>query len=223
MDSFFLRHFLRDPKNVGALFPLTKPVALEMIKILKLNGLQNKGARPPWRILEVGAGTGNISHEIQAHLLPQDRLDLIEIDQYCCELLKQKFQNDPRIQVHCLSILDWKPPYRYDLMISTLPLNSFSPQKVENILAHCQALGKENAFYSYVEYIGLEKIAKFFASRATRQAILQRRRILEQFQRQFLTEKVAVYPNILPCYVYHMQLHADKLSKGHAKGLQNDY
>jgi phospholipid N-methyltransferase len=203
MYRLFFQHFLRDPKNVGAILPISKQATPHLIK-----DLSQRAPNKQWNILEVGAGFGNISKEIAASMNPNDHLDLIEIDGECCEFLIKTFQKDSRLAVHCTSILDWTPSYKYDLIVSTLPLNSFSPEKVEKIIKHYQKISSEEARCSYVEYMGLEKINLFFGNQRTRQAISKRRMILNLFHQKYLLEKIKIFTSFLPCYVYHMKLHS---------------
>lgn len=201
MDSEFLRHFLRNPLNVGALVPLSARVTEGITKFLRKRNLSQ-----PCKILEVGAGTGSVTEGIIATLQENDRLDLVEIDTECCKILKSKFGHDPRIIIHCLSILDWKPDYHYDFIISTLPLNSFPPSTVTKIFTLYESLSSEEGVCTYVEYIALAKLALFFSIGENKQANKLRRQILENIQNRYLIEKESVLTNFLPCHVYHLKL-----------------
>lgn len=200
--KFFFKHFLRDPKNVGALVPLSQSVAEQLSKHL---GLRSDDT--PWRILEVGAGTGSITQTLVAQMKKQDRLDIVEIDTDCCSLLESKFRGDKRVSVHCQSILDWKPPYNYDFIVSTLPLNSFPPEMVNKIFEHYMNISTNDAICTYVEYIGIERLSLVFANKEKREIIESRRKLLKNFLRNHLLERNKVYTNFLPCYVYHVKLH----------------
>lgn len=202
MYNFFFRHFLRDPKNVGAIVPLSHHVADKLVK-----HLSTRPDKKPWRILEVGAGTGSITKVIAAGMRKDDRLDIVEIDNDCCMLLNNKYENSNNISIHCMSILDWNPSCRYDFIVSTLPMNSFTPEFVEKILKHYQEISNKNAICTYVEYIGLERLSLVFAKKEKRKNILSRRKFLKNFHKTHLLERNQVLTNFLPCYVYHIKLH----------------
>lgn len=202
MYRFFLQHFFRNPKNVGAVAPLSQSVAHQLLK-----DLSQRQDNKPWRILEAGAGTGSVTKEILQLMHENDTLDIVEIDEECCKLLTERFKNEPRAQVHCLSVLDWSPSYSYDFIVSTLPMNSFSSKFVENILNHYQQISTDNAHCTYVEYIGLETLSLVFAKNEKRKTITGRRQLLSDFHKTHLIEKSKVFANFLPCYVYHMTLH----------------
>src|SRR5262249_35014534 len=142
---FFLSHFFRNPKLVGAIAPLSESVAKKMVKYFK-----NRPKDTPCKILEVGAGTGNITKSIIKLLNDKDILDVIEIDPECCKILVKKFKNNHQVRVHCLSILDWIPEYHYDFIISTLPFNSFSVDFVDQVTRHYKSLSNSESVYTYV-------------------------------------------------------------------------
>lgn len=201
MYFFFLKHFFRNPADVGGLLPLSKTVALEMTK-----ELEARTPGRPWNILEVGSGPGNITGLIADKLQPGDRLDAIEIDSECCKLLKQRFDGDERIGIHCLSILDWRPSYTYDFIVSTLPLNSFNAGMVQKILEHYQALGKPNTRHTYVELAGFEYLNLCFAGKERVQEINSRRTVISGFQKNRLHDKRLIFCNFWPCHIYHLTL-----------------
>lgn len=202
MYGFFFRHFLRNPKDVGAIVPLSKSVADQLIK-----PLLQRSSKEAWKILEVGAGTGSVTRAIIERMNAKDSLDVIEIDEACSAYLQENFSTKKNVSVHCLSIFDWKPHYKYDFIVSTLPLNSFSPQLVTQLLKHYQQMSTKGALCTYVEYIGLESLSLVFATKNKRKVIHQRRKILSNFHSQHLLEKKRIYTNFLPCNVFCMRLH----------------
>lgn len=205
MYKIFFQHFLRNPKNVGAIVPLSQSVADQLV-----SPLCERSDKKPWKILEVGAGTGSITQAIVANMKKQDSLDVVEIDEDCCKLLEEKFHNNKKVFVNCLSILDWNPSYQYDFIVSTLPMNSFSPEFVMTVLSYYQKITNKNAICTYVEYIGVEQLSLFFAKKEKRETILSRRKLLKNFHKEHLLKKIKVYTNFLPCYVYHLKLHPTK-------------
>ncbi len=201
MCSSFINHFIRNPGGVGAIVPLQGPVISEMIKDMK-----NRPKGTKWAILEVGAGFGNISESLLKLMSPEDTLDLVEIDSKCCAYLKQRFGNDPRVRVICSSILDWQPKQKYNLIVSTLPLNNFELNTVEAVFKHYLALSHTPSLCAYVEYMGLEKLKQTFSPKSQRSAIDKRRQYIRKLHERYLVEKNPVYCNFLPCHVYHLKL-----------------
>jgi phosphatidylethanolamine/phosphatidyl-N-methylethanolamine N-methyltransferase len=203
MNSYllFFSRFLKDPKAVGAAAPLSKGVIKQIVKYLKI-----RSAVKPMRVLEVGAGIGNVTGSIIKLLRPDDQFDIVEINPDYCHFLHHRFGHFRHISIHCQSVVDWAAE-PYDFIISTLPFNSFDPSFVEEIFLHYQKLLKQNGILSYVEYMGLQQIHLAFAKGEKKQTIHKRKSLLQDLQNRCLIEKKQIYGNFLPCNIYHMDMH----------------
>ncbi len=199
MDTFFIGHFLRNPRNVGALVPLSHFAAESMITFLQQHPKRSL------RILEAGAGTGSVTQSIVRHLGPDDFLDVVEIDPACCEHLKKLFADDPRVLIHCQSILDWTSDKKYDLVYSTLPMNSFSPELVKKVFSHYKQLLLPGGIVSYVEYIGLAALGLLFSCGELKEERKERLKVLKELQTDYLIDEVNVYLNFLPLKIYRLR------------------
>lgn len=197
----FLKHFFRNPNKVGAVTALNDAVIEEITKHIKQAIREN-----PIKILEVGAGYGNISKYLIKLITKDDRLDIIEIDSNCCEYLNKKFSNLPMVNIHCGSIQQWDPSYSYDYIISTIPFNSYPTEFVKSVLDRYEKLSKKGTICSYVEYAGLQKIRKSFAQDEAKAELNSRQELLDAFQKKYLFDKECVLSNIPPCNVYHLKL-----------------
>lgn len=197
----FIRHFLRNPEKVGALTALNESVARTITKYLE-NHPKGRGVN----ILEVGAGYGNISKFIVDLMQEKDRFDIVELDSDCCRYLEKEIATRPGVGVHCCSVHEWQPDYRYDYIISTLPFNSFSKEFVERVLDHYQQLSAENAIFSYVEYAALQTLRRSFANKSKKEQMRSRQKLLDDFRKNYLIEKKCVLSNVPPCNVYHLKL-----------------
>src|SRR5207253_7898982 len=121
----FIRESRRHFRDTGSFLPSSRFLARALVSELRKR-------RGPGRILEVGPGTGAVTAQILRHLLPGDRLDLVELNSHFINLLERRFADE------------WKWwPYRdqvtlihsavekltgegvYDYIISGLPLNNF--------------------------------------------------------------------------------------------------
>ena len=204
MHSYFLffSHFLKSPKTVGAAAPLSRGVIQQIVKHLK-----KRTRFGGVRVLEVGAGIGNVTESIVKLLLPEDQLDIVEINPEYCHFLSQKFSRQPNVLIHCLSVTDWKPIESYDFIISTLPFNSFDPSFIENVFNHYTHLLKPSGVLSYVEYIGLQDIQLVFSKGEKRKIIHKRKHLLQDLRQRCLIEKKQIFGNFLPCNIYHMSMH----------------
>lgn len=201
----FTRTFYHDPVSTGSLLPSSSYLAEEITQPLKKLLKQKPG---PLTILEVGAGTGPFTDVIAALIRPTDHADIIEIDEECAQVLKTKYANKQNIHVHRLSVTDWKPSYKYDLIISGLPFNSMPRPLVEEILSHYQThLITSKTQFSYFEYVlgaRAKKIYLALINREKKQDFDTLYNKVQQFAKHYNARSTIVWFNILPAYVHHM-------------------
>src|SRR5437879_11773142 len=83
----FFRELRRPFRATGPLLPCSRFLARALVSELrKWHG--------PSRILEVGPGTGSVTAQILRHLLPGDRLDLVEVNRHFIEMLQRRFAEE---------------------------------------------------------------------------------------------------------------------------------
>jgi phospholipid N-methyltransferase len=144
----FLTQTLRHNRTIGAVLPSGKPLSRALAKAAFS---QRKG---PMRILEVGAGTGPVTRELVQRLHAGDHLDVVELNDVFCKVLREQF---PNIPVHEISILDYEVSERYDVIVSCLPLANFSSEMVEAIYQQFFKLLKPDGGFVMFHYIGLRE------------------------------------------------------------------
>jgi phospholipid N-methyltransferase len=167
----------------------------------------------PARVLEVGPGTGAVTAHIVQRLGPQDRLDMVELnDQFVCRLLERFDSEDafqrvaPRSRVLHQRVEDLAPSEPYDLVISGLPLNNFSEAEVRRFLDVFLRLARPGATLSFFEYIAIRR-ARALVSRGDERARLRGigRALAEllgphEFRREW------IWPNVPPAWVHHVRV-----------------
>lgn len=191
--------FLTNPKQVGAIAPSSKYLGKESTRYLNPTG-------KPLRVLEVGAGTGTITDVIVKKLRLIDQLDIIELEPNFCKVLQEKFGQMDNLHIHCVSILDWAPKYKYDLIVSALPFNAFPPKMVKEILDKYVQLAKRDGHVAYFEYIALPWIRSFFLNQQEKQTYAESATHLKQFRDKHKKERRRVFLNIPPAYVHHLKI-----------------
>lgn len=190
---------MKDPFLIGAAAPSSRFVSRELTKTLKNHA-------PGVHILELGAGQGAVTAFIAPLLLDGDVLDVVEINPALCHVLQERFKNHPHVKIHCTSVLDWKPSYTYDYIISTLPFSAFGLQEVQAIIKHLQMLSKPQTPFSYVEYRGAATLRRFFASRCQRPLLDAKKQFLSQLRERGNGSTRTVWLSIPPAYVHHFTL-----------------
>ena len=193
----FVLGFVSSPKSVGAILPSSPYLAEKITKNIRKSD-------KPLKILEVGAGTGVFTTLIGAKLKPDDILDVIELNSNFCDILKRSFEEERNIKVHCVSIMDWNPEYKYDFIISGLPFNAFNPELVRNILDKYQELIKPGGMISYFEYMFLANIKRIVLSEKEKAESEGTLLNVTEFRNKFKVQRDRVWLNMPPAYVYHL-------------------
>ena len=86
----FLRAFVANPRQVGAVLPTSRWAVRDMLDLADLPGAG--------LVVELGAGTGSQTGEVLRRLGPDARLVALEIDPALADVLEGRF-DDPRLQV----------------------------------------------------------------------------------------------------------------------------
>jgi phospholipid N-methyltransferase len=200
----FFREFLTNFHTTGAILPSGRRLAATLARYV------GHGAAPQ-RILEVGPGTGAVTRHILAALGPQDTLDLVELNRAFVRRLRRRLRNDPlfqpaagRIRVVQAAVQELPGDGVYDLIISGLPLNNFTPELVAEILNALFRLLAPGGTLSFFQYIAVRRLRSLVSGPAQRRRLKGIGRVLEgalagEFRREW------VWPNVPPAWVHHLR------------------
>jgi len=204
----FFREFLRNYHTTGAILPSGRWLAAALARYVPHgNG--------PKRVLEVGPGTGAVTRKIVSALGPDDRLDLVELNDAFVGQLRELFQSDPLFQpiadrarvLHC-AVEEVPGDGVYDLVISGLPLNNFTAQKVDEILtAFCRLLKPEGTL-SFFQYIAIRKVRGLVSGRGERERLRGIGKVLDRILRGNEIRRDWIWPNVPPAWVHHVRFNA---------------
>src|SRR5262245_9508863 len=121
----FLKEFRRTFHTTGAILPSGPQLSKATL------GPFHRRSRPS-RILEVGPGTGSVTHEVVKHLRPGDVFDIVELNGRFVECLRHRFATEPAFQrsanqsvVHHVPVQEFAATERYDYIMCGLPFNNF--------------------------------------------------------------------------------------------------
>src|SRR4051794_41842456 len=87
----FLRSFLAHPRQMGAILPTSRRAVCDMLDMADVPGAR--------LVVELGAGTGSHTGPILERLAPDARLLAFEIDPDLAGILRQRYDDDPRLEV----------------------------------------------------------------------------------------------------------------------------
>lgn len=200
MKEFFLffKQFVLSPKVIGSIIPSSKRLALCVIK-------KNPYCQAPKRYLEVGGGSGAITHYLVSQLLLEDRLDVVERDPHFCALLRSKFGHLNNVCIHEVSILDFEGQ-DYDGLISSLPLNCFQADTVNQILNKYERLVKKGGRLSYFEYLGMATLKQTLLFGKPSSDFKDTIFLKRQFASKYTEKTSKIWLNFPPARVIHCKM-----------------
>ncbi len=203
----FIHRFIASPASIGSIFPSSSFLVEAMTRKVA-DGVNPKTA--PRRYLDIGAGTGSFTAGMIAKMRPQDHLDVVEFDPNLCKLLQRRFRHLPNVHIHPISIFDFHPKERYDVVVTGLPLNNFASEDVKRALKQYVDLTRPGGSFCYFEYIALPKIAQlvrclFGCEEASKNFTRIEEAKLKQ-QEQFGPEIDSVYLNMTPARAIHFKV-----------------
>jgi phosphatidylethanolamine/phosphatidyl-N-methylethanolamine N-methyltransferase len=197
----FLKGYLSNPAVIGALFPSSKKLAAKISKhsyIAREKGL---------RYLEIGAGSGAVTQKIQMNMKLKDSLDIVEVDPKFCSILKRKYASSENIRIHEVSILDFEES-KYDIVISSLPLNSFSSAFVGQVLEKLESLTVKGGFLSYFEYMGLKNLKQTYLFGEQLSDFKKTLLLKQKFANKYCQTTDKIWWNFPPARVIHCKIYS---------------
>ncbi|HEV3003862.1 MAG TPA: methyltransferase domain-containing protein [Pirellulales bacterium] len=201
----FFKQYVRRFHDTGAIAPSSRWLAAALARHVA-------GGVGPRRVLEVGPGTGAVTRRIVERLGPDDRLDLVELNEQFVAHLQGRFRHDPhfaavadRATIIHAPLEDLPREQKYDTIVSGLPLNNFAVVHAELILAVFGELLAPHATLSFFEYVAVRPMRAAVSGRADRERLRGIGRVLNsaldgnEFQRDL------ILPNLPPAWVHHLR------------------
>lgn len=202
----FFREVRRDFHHTGALLPSGVFLAQSIARSLR-------GPRPAARILEVGPGSGAVTHVLARHLQPGDMLDAIEINPHFAQVLEDRIQKDSSFGTNRDAIRVINAPVQelpgesvYDLIISGLPLNNFTPDDIRSIFDTLTRLIRPGGLLIYFEYTLIRTLKMPFAGRKERQRLASVSKLLDGYIRNCQIRRDHIFLNVPPATIRHLRL-----------------
>jgi phospholipid N-methyltransferase len=201
----FYREFRRQYRNTGSILPSSRALGRALVSEIR----RQPGPR---RILEVGPGTGAVTAEIVRLLRPDDRLDIVEINEQFIQVLRRRLAEEPLFQRQCERIRLMHAPLQevagegvYDFMVSGLPLNNFPLSLVRDIFHAYRRLLKPEGVLSYFEYLAIREIKGMFVGRREKRRLHVLGRVFERTTRRYQIREDRVFLNVPPAVARHLR------------------
>lgn len=148
-STLFFREWMVDPKRTGSVTPSSRHLSAAMAGWLPEN--------PDSYVLELGPGTGAVTHRLLENGLREDRLIVIEANPKLARVLRQRFS---RAHIVCGDaweldgILGAMSPgvASVGAVISSLPLVSFSPEMAASLVRKIDACLEPSGYLVQFSY-----------------------------------------------------------------------
>lgn len=162
----FLKQCLCDFQSTGALCRSSKRAAHGLTEPLR------QISRKPYKILELGPGTGAITEKILEDMIPGDQFHTCEINPEFMIALKKRLLSLPTYQRHKERVEFLLCPAqeiptecKYDLVVGCLPFLNFDLTTVIEIFEHIKKLSHEETIMTYFEYTGIRTTGRYLSKR----------------------------------------------------------
>ncbi len=151
---------MKDPMNVSTIFPSLKPLGQSLIKY--------SGMKPGHRVLELGCGSGAVTHCIMEHRKKLKSYTGVEIDKNLVNFLKSRYPKETFLNTSAQNLREHIESESIDSVICTLPWTLFPKDMQENILREVLWILKPNSrFCTFLcihalAYPGAPRVKKLF-------------------------------------------------------------
>ena len=176
----FLKELPDSFSEIGAMLPSSRYLAKEMVRPLTEVDRRSRNGRP-YRILEVGPGTGPFTKSIVRKMPVSDQLVVCEINPRLMDRLKISLstidQFEPkqhRIEFFEGSVLELPEEIigeGFDLIVSSLPFHNFNPEMVKDFLTFFSKILVKDGTVTFFHYLGLRKLSGLSPNRELRSRI----------------------------------------------------
>jgi phosphatidylethanolamine/phosphatidyl-N-methylethanolamine N-methyltransferase len=218
----FWREFRRSFHTTGAVLPSGSALAAALSRFV---GDGTSGSAAGRRVLEVGPGTGAVTRHILAGLRADDRLDLVERNAEFVACLRERMSSDAdyraaagRIALHHAGVEELSEAEPYDVIISGLPLNNFSIDLVERLLAKLERLLAPAGTLSFFEYVAIRRMKATLSRQAERERLSGIGRLLDDTLAAHEIARDCVVMNVPPAWVHHVRFTAGSHPVGTRRG-----
>ena len=202
----FLTEFVRNYHTTGAIVPSGRALATALCRYV---GQGRSGQR----ILEAGPGTGAVTSKLIDRMRADDELWLVESNASFVGCLRDSFEQRPNFRAvadRCRLVegrlQDLDRAGQFDLIVSGLPLNNFSPEDVQRILQACSRLLRPTGVLSFYEYVFVRPAKMMVSTLEERKRLKAVGEILRDTLAGSEIDRELVWPNVPPACVHHVCL-----------------
>jgi phospholipid N-methyltransferase len=207
--GLFLREYLRRFHDTGSIAPSSRWLAASLCRYITPREFADR----PLNILEVGPGTGAVTQHLVRQVGPRDRITLVELNDRFVEHLRGRLATEPaftavasRTRILHQRLEELPSEESFDVIISGLPLNNFSAEDVEQILARFRELLAPGGTLSFFEYIAIRAARALVSFGGERRRLRGINDALAALLGPYEVQCDWIWSNLPPAWVHHVQL-----------------
>lgn len=138
-DLVFLKGFFKNWREVGSPVPSSRHVAKRICQFIDFERART--------IVEIGAGTGVITHEILNSLQPDGQLIVFEVNEEFCQQLRSI--GDSRLTVHNISAFEMHRVLieKADYLVSGIPIATLAKAEFSRLCSAVNQVLQTNGFF----------------------------------------------------------------------------
>ncbi len=205
----FWREFRQTFESTGAVLPSGRALSAALSRYVR-DG--ESGSAVGRRILEVGPGTGAVTGRIAQDMRPTDRLVLVERNAQFVERLRARLESESkfgeaanRIRLIHAGVEELPNNEQFDLIISGLPLNNFSVELVETLLAKLRRLLAAGGTLSFFEYVAVRSVKAIVSRKSERERLRTIGQLLDKVLQAGEIRRDCIWSNTPPAWVHHVR------------------
>jgi phospholipid N-methyltransferase len=202
----FLGEVGRNWRATGALLPSSRHLARAMCAPLAAAAARAR----PHRILEIGAGTGVVTHEIVRQMRPEDHLVIYELSEDMAQCLDERIVHDPEwrarsIELRIAAFPDGLEDERYDVAVCSLPFNNFPSTAVRRAFEAFAKTLADGGHLTFFEYCMIRRVKLRVADRKEFFRLQRIDRILQEYLIAHRISHMTVHLNVPPAWVHTLK------------------
>jgi phospholipid N-methyltransferase len=208
----FWQQFRRAYHTTGAVLPSGKALAGALCHYVRSDAEAASAAGRTRRILEVGPGTGAVTGQIVRDMRSGDQLVLVERNEQFVARMRDRLTSEAewngaaaRVSIVHASVEDLSEDQPYDVIVSGLPLNNFTPEIVESILSKLRRLSAPGGTLSFFEYVAIRRFKVALSRQADRERVRGVARVLNEVLKKHEIRRDVVWANVPPAWVHHVR------------------
>ena len=146
-NTLFFRRWLKEPKQLGTLAPISKKMARAAAKLMR-----NPACL---KVVEIGAGTGRLTRSLIDYGVKAENLTAVEMDESFCDFLRMSIPKVHVIQGDACelpSLLRKDLIHSVDVIYSVIPLTYLPVETRDKILTQALTVLKPGGKFYHVCY-----------------------------------------------------------------------